>query len=234
MGPAGLRGHAGWQFPLGRRLHVARSFINYRATRQRLGLAPRPRHQRRPPGRSPLRNWAAASDKLLLALPVVAVVNLRARFLQGGLGGGDGRARRASAPARYARRFGGRQPLVGLIEQRGHFAEPALGSRCGAWPAGRPLVWRRSARARGCRARGSTRGDSRAARPLRARSSARVNGGLVFLGGVPIGARRASGVDGALRLIHLAGRRSPAGGQQETPAQRSVRHSRKRRDATSR
>jgi DNA repair protein RadC len=54
------------------------------------------------------------------------LLNARARFLQGRFCLGNRRARRCKRAARHARALGCLQPLLGLIERRGHLAEPAL------------------------------------------------------------------------------------------------------------
>jgi DNA repair protein RadC len=141
-------------------------------------------------------------------------VNFRARFLQGRGGGGDGRARSHQRSARYARRFCGSQALVGLIEHCGQLAQPALGAAAErGLLIGRPLGGALRALA------GVERVVQRQAIvPLRDRLVRAFEGsdrGVVLLGRIPIGTRCASGVDGALCLIHFAGWRIAARGNEQ-------------------
>jgi DNA repair protein RadC len=141
-------------------------------------------------------------------------VNFRARFLQGRGGGGDGRARSHQRSARYARRFCGSQALVGLIEHCGQLAQPALGAAAErGLLIGRPLGGALRALA------GVERVVQRQAIvPLRDRLIRAFEGSdrsVVLLGRIPIGTRCASGVDGALCLIHFAGWRIAARGNEQ-------------------
>ena len=158
-------------------------------------------------------------------------MNFRARFLQGSGGGGDGRARSHQRSARYTRRFCGSQALVGLIEHCGQLTQPALGA---AAESGL-LIGRLLGGVLGALAGVERVVQRETVVTLRDRLIRAIEGrdrSVVFLGRIPIGARRASGVDGALCLIHFAGWRIAARGNEQAREQHKHNDSRNARNTT--
>ena len=148
---------------------------------------------------------------------IVAFLNRRARFLQRGFGIRDRCARGGQRPAWHSRRLSGGQPLLGAIERCGDFRQAPF--RGAAKHALLPhAFFGRALRAVAAVERVIQREAVIALRHRVARALKGLDGAFVLDGRVAVGPRRSCGVDGALRLVHLAAWRL---GARERERQRS-------------